>query len=287
MFVTLWEWHLVFIFMDLIVPVGEINKMTLWGSFLSAEQVSFLQQRTQRQLCAEDERAGVSSCPNHPIFTVNTIRPCICIHHRKPGTGSPSILEVKVSVQYLAKACLMCCLFIEHSMCYFHLLLICKNNKTAICCEKHRVHINCSECLVCNSLRNWVCNSEGRNNSLCRPGSPGLHTSTTLVKQEGRTNFTQWCVSLSCNLGIFWFVTPGPLSVLCPRHYSCQERTDYCSSYWAGLHRPLALTALETATGMRTLLELISLMEGSLFSIGVLTDMVQKLNCTWQIDSQL
>lgn len=161
MFVTLWEWHLVFIFMDLIVPVGEINKMTLWGSFLSAEQVSFLQQRTQRQLCAEDERAGVSSCPNHPIFTVNIIRPCICIHHRKPGTGSPSILEVKVSVQYLAKACLMCCLFIEHSMCYFHLLLICKNNKTAICCEKHRVHINCSECLVCNSLRNWVCNSEG------------------------------------------------------------------------------------------------------------------------------
>lgn len=149
MFVTLWEWHLVFIFMDLIVPVGEINKTTLWGSFLSAEQVSFLQQMMQRQLCAEDERAGVSSCPNHPIFTVNIIRPCICIHHRKPGTGSLSILEMKVSVQYLAKACLMCCLFIEHSMCYFHLLLICRNNKTAICCEKHRVHINCSACLVC------------------------------------------------------------------------------------------------------------------------------------------
>ena len=76
-------------------------------------------------------------------------------------------------------------------------------------------------------------------------------------------------------------MTPGPLSVLCPRHYSCQERTDYCSSYWAGLHRPLALTALETATGMRTLLELISLMEGSLFSIGVLTDMVTIVKGQW------
>ena len=137
----------------------------------------------------------------------------------------------------------------------------------------------------CSGTR--VYNSEGCSNSLCRPGPPGLHTSTTLVMQEGRTNFTPWCVSLSYNLGMFWFVTPGPLSVLCPRHCSCQERTDCCSGYWTGLRRPLALTALETATGMRTLLELISLMEGSLFSTGVLTDMVQKPNCTWHIDSQL
>lgn len=125
------------------------NKMTLWGSFLSWTSLIPFNKGCRGSFVQKMKGAGVSSCPNHPIFTVNIIRPCICIHHRKPGTGSPSVLEVKVSVQYLAKACLMCCLFIEHSMRYFHLLLICKNNKTAICCEKHRVHINCSECLVC------------------------------------------------------------------------------------------------------------------------------------------
>lgn len=61
----------------------------------------------------------------------------------------------------LGKSMLMCCLFIEHSLRYFHLLLICKNNKTAICCEKHRVHINCSECLVCTVSETGSVTQEG------------------------------------------------------------------------------------------------------------------------------
>lgn len=132
-FANVWEWHLIFIPMALIVPVGEINKTTLWGSLLPAKQASFLQHRTQRRLSAEDERAGVSSCANHPIFTVNIIMLCVCIHHRKPGTGSPPILELKGSVQCLAGTCSMCCLSIELSGCYFHLLLIRKNSQPAIC----------------------------------------------------------------------------------------------------------------------------------------------------------
>lgn len=50
-------------------------------------------------------------------------------------------------------------LFIEHSMRYFHLLLICKNNKTAICCRKTQSAHKLFRMSGLHSLRNWVCNS--------------------------------------------------------------------------------------------------------------------------------
>lgn len=40
MFINMWEQHPLFIPIDLIILSGESNKMTLWGSFLLAEQIS-------------------------------------------------------------------------------------------------------------------------------------------------------------------------------------------------------------------------------------------------------